>query len=89
MLKIMPISIHMYKLWLIRIKHFFSFATYNDNSDPYMCKLFSIEIRRGSGKHSALCKLVAIHNTSTGIYHFDGNRFVTYDEMLDYVLVCK
>lgn len=76
----------MYKLWLIYLMYFFTYNTYNITDDNYNTKYFSITQRRGMGKQAHYITLTAEKNEATGIYSFDDKKFVTMDEMLDYII---
>ena len=48
--------------------------------------LFQISRRIGSSKQITTKKLIASHNSHTGMYHFDNKRFVAMNDMLYYIL---
>lgn len=81
-----------FKLLSISFLYFFSYKSFNciDENNSNIYKLFSITLKRGVGKkRKSSVTLTAAKYISTNIYHFDNNRFLTMDEMLDYILNIK
>lgn len=76
----------MCKLWLIWLVHYWTYKTHNYYSTdiPNVFELFSISVRRNDVYETVVAK----HNTSTNIYTFGNHRFLSLNEMLDYVLTC-
>lgn len=72
-----PYSIQLYNL--------FSFKYINKLISPSLLALFSISRIRGYGKHKKQIEYTAIYNIYYQYYSFDDKRFVTYDELLNYV----
>jgi hypothetical protein len=62
-----------------------SYQKYNEETN-FKQKLFSINIKLRGPKRLDTRQLTAMYNKATTLYHFDGKRFYTEDDMLNYVI---
>jgi hypothetical protein len=74
-----------YYPYYIQLYNLFSFEYLNKLITPSILALFSISRMRGSGKHRRNIKYTAMYNIYYQYYLFDDKRFVSYDELLNYI----
>lgn len=71
--------------YYIRLYNLFSFEYINKLISPSVLGLFSISRLRGHGKHRRNIKYTATYNIYYQYYSFDDKRFISYDDLLNYV----
>lgn len=78
----------MYKIWLIQMMNFWRYETINkyNSKIPEVYDFFKITVRKGSGKSIRYEEYIASHYTHINIYTFGNERFLSMDDMLNYVL---
>lgn len=80
-----------WKLWLVWLNNLSSYKNFSDQTispkEEIIFEITRFEKRGGKPIHKKIC--IATYNKYTDIYQFDSNRFLTLDEMLDYVLENK
>jgi hypothetical protein len=77
-----------YYPYRIRLYNLFSFEYVNKQISQSVLALFSITRKRGNSlsfKKKYKIKYTATYNIYHQYYSFDGKKFITYDELLNYV----
>jgi hypothetical protein len=72
--------------YLIQLYNLFSFKYLNKLISPTLLALFSISRTRRRGIFMIKIEYTAIYNIYYQYYSFDNKKFITYNELLNYIL---
>ena len=71
--------------YLVKLYNLFSFVYINKLISPSILGLFSISRIRGSNKHRHNIIYTATYNIYYQYYSFNDERFISYEDLLNYV----